>query len=501
MSELQAVRPAPREAGDRPGGISALARDAAIYGSVRVLLKSLAFVLVPIYARFLAPSEFGVLELVLATVAFVDVLITANMDGVLARFYFDREERAWRRQIITLYLLIETLYPALVVGAFILFSGVLSETIVGGPGYAALLVVALVDVFLTNIVDLPLILCRVRRKPVTFAAYSLARGGTQIVLTILLVVVFQLGVKGILVASLVATCLAFAITLREYVGDLTRRVEWSVAREMVAFAWPGIIGGLAFYGLNLVDRFVLRQFHGLEDNGLYGVAYRFSTLILVVVTAFRLGWTQWHYSWLRSGRHPEMVARGANYYFFTTGFLTVTLAAWILPVFHVLMPKEYWQATPAVAPLALAALSTGAYTIFVVGFNVTKRMRRVPMLTIVACALAVGLYYLLIPPFAFLGAAWATAIAFVFLAGLVHVFSQRLYPVPYEWPRIALAAGGAFALVLAALAVDEFLDVAPSLPVRAALTLAYPTALLALGFFPARDLARARSLAARVLGR
>jgi O-antigen/teichoic acid export membrane protein len=480
---------------ERPQGVGALARDALIYGSTRVLVKSLAFILVPIYAHFLAPADFGVLELVLATIAFVDVLITANMDGVLARFYFDREnDTAWRRQIITLYLAIEAAYPALVVGGFIAFADPLSDTIVGASGYASLFVIALATVYLSNIVDLPMVLCRVRRKPVTFAVYSLTRGLVQVVVTVLLVVVWELGVKGILIASLVAVCVAFAVTLREWIRDLTRRVDWRVGQEMVSFAWPGIIGGLAFFGLTLVDRFFVTHYHGLADNGLYGAAYRYSQIVLVAVMAFRLGWTQWHYSWLHSGRHEELVARGANYYFFATGLLAVALTAWILPIFHVLMPERYWAATPALAPLALAAMATGGYTIFAVGFNVTKRMRWVPPITVTAAAVAVGLYFLLVPPFSFLGAAWATATAFVVLCALVVSISQRFYPVPWDWLRIGLAVGLAAGLALVSLAVDEWMRFDLSLPVRLAITVAYPLALVALGFFPPADLAKMRAL-------
>ena len=111
------------------------------------LLKSLAFLLVPLYAHFLAPAEFGRLELVLATVAIVDVLITAGMDGVFARFYFDRDEPEWRRRVITLYLLIESVYPAFVVFPLVLLSARFSDGIFGTEQYAAFFVIALCDVY------------------------------------------------------------------------------------------------------------------------------------------------------------------------------------------------------------------------------------------------------------------------------------------------------------------------------------------------------------------
>ena len=186
-------------------GIGALASDAAFYGGVRALLKSLAFLLVPLYAHFLVPGEFGRLELVLATVALVDVLITAGMDGVFARFYFDRDDPQWRRQAITLYLVIESVYPALDrLPARHPLRAALSDRVFGVETYAAFFAIALVDIYLTNIVDLPMNLTRLRRERRRFAAYSLTRGLTQILMSVLLVAVWQLGVKGILIASLSA---------------------------------------------------------------------------------------------------------------------------------------------------------------------------------------------------------------------------------------------------------------------------------------------------------
>jgi O-antigen/teichoic acid export membrane protein len=505
MSRLDAEETVLEEEQDEasgPGlGIGALAGDAAIYGAARVILKSLAFLLVPVYAHFLSPHDFGVLELVLATVLLVDVFITANVDGVFMRFYFDRTDEAWRRQIITLYLIIETVYPAFLIGGLIIFSESLSTWVLGTAAFASYFVIALVDRFLTNIVDLPMILCRARRKPVTFTAYSLIRGVTQVVLTVLLLAVWHYGVKGVLVASLVSACVATVITAREYVHDVTRRIDWSVGREMISFAWPGIISGVAYYAINLVDRFFVKHYHGLADTGLYGVAFRYSQVVLIVVLAFRMGWPQWHYSWLHSGRHPQMLARGGNFYFFAIGLPVVLVSAWILPVFHVLMPEQYWDATPAVAPLALAAMLTGAYSVFAVGINVMKRMRLIAPIALFGAATAVGLNFLLIPPWSFVGAAWATVGAYGVVAVSVLVLSTRIYHVPWDARRILMAVGLMTGLALLCLAIDAWVPFAASLPLRLVVTLLYPGLLLALGFFVPEDLerawARARALAPR----
>ena len=106
-----------------------------------------------------------------------------------------------------------------------LFSGQLADRVFGHRHLRALFIIALVDLYLTNIVDLPMIsagsggsrdvrglLAGARRNPGPFS--------------VLLVAVWQLGVKGILIASLVRVCVAFVVTLREYVRDLVRRIDW-----------------------------------------------------------------------------------------------------------------------------------------------------------------------------------------------------------------------------------------------------------------------------------
>ena len=59
--------------------------------------------------------------------------------------------------------------------------------------------------------------------------------------------------------------------------------------------------------------------------------------------------------------------------------------------------------------------------------------------------------------------------------------------MPWEWRRIGLAVGLTLGLALASLAVDARVPFNASLPVRVAITLAYPAALLLGGFLTASE--------------
>ncbi|HSC93301.1 MAG TPA: hypothetical protein VLB86_16730, partial [Gaiellaceae bacterium] len=87
------------------------------------------------------------------------------------------------------------------------------------------------------------------------------------------------------------------------------------------------------------------------------------------------------------------------------------------------------------------------------------------------------------------GAAAATVAAYSLLFVGMAWWGQRVYPVPYQWRRVATALAAGAALVVAGKALDVPLAVA------ALLAAAYPLALLPLGFYLPGERARLRTLA------
>ncbi|MGB7589558.1 MAG: polysaccharide biosynthesis C-terminal domain-containing protein [Solirubrobacterales bacterium] len=87
----------------------------------------------------------------------------------------------------------------------------------------------------------------------------------------------------------------------------------------------------------------------------------------------------------------------------------------------------------------------------------------------------------LVPPLGIVGAGIALVLSYLVVLALMYMFTQRLFPVPYEWLRLARIV-----LVSAALVgLGEWLLPTAGLGgfvARTALWLAYPAALLVSGF-------------------
>ena len=92
------------------------------------------------------------------------------------------------------------------------------------------------------------------------------------------------------------------------------------------------------------------------------------------------------------------------------------------------------------------------------------------------------------PRFGSLGAAWANAAAYGVMASTAFVLSQRVYPIPLEWGRLArIGVAGTIAYV-AAWALPAMPPLAGGLVARIVVDGGVSRCLAALGFLDAREL-------------
>jgi O-antigen/teichoic acid export membrane protein len=151
------------------------------------------------------------------------------------------------------------------------------------------------------------------------------------------------------------------------------------------------------------------------------------------------------------------------------------------------------------------------YFIFWVGANVAKKNRMIPLITLIASAVNVGLNFVLVPVYGMWAAAWTTTLGFAILATLVFFVSQHWYPVPFEWRRLLklLLATGIALLGVAGVDRGTGLSVtmatgelfAATAASTAVAVLLFALTLRLTGFFTAGERAKLAAAGRRLTGR
>jgi len=492
-------------------GYSLLLKDSVIYGGGRMLQKFLTALMLPLFTAFLTKSDYGIVGMVVTVTTFLDVFVTLGFDVAFTRFYFDDKEERHRRKIISHVFYVDFFYPAILLGLLIAFMPQISSLIMGGGGYAIYFDIGVATLFFTNLSDLPFTLLRLEHRPWTFTSYTIARVLIQVPMAVVFLAVFHWGPAGYLGANLITAIILNLAALPIYLPKLRFVWDRELMRSMLAFAIPAMFTAVSFFFLKLSDRFFLQHYQGLAVVGLYTVANSLSQPLYIVGMAFRMAWPQWHYAKLNEPElHKHMVSRSSTYFMAVNAALLVLVGVYLPVVIHVLLADDFWSIGPTTFVLTLSVALYNLYFIFWIGANVAKKNRLIPVITLVASAVNIGLNFLLVPVYGMYAAAWTTTIGFGILAVLVFFISNRYYPIPYEWRRLitlgaaaALTLGAAWAIGLAAgVSVHEPLAdlILGELAMTPAL-LVFPLILWATRFFTPRERAKLSAFTRRVTGR
>jgi O-antigen/teichoic acid export membrane protein len=243
---------------------------------------------------------------------------------------------------------------------------------------------------------------------------------------------------------------------------------------------------LSLYLLNFVDRIIIVRSAGLAEAGLYSLAVKFAQGVNVLVRGFQLAWPPLAYS-IRDDDEARR-AYAAIVTWFVGGCAFVVTGMWLFSrwIARVLAAPEFFDSYEAVGLIATAVTLYALYMVLVVILGRTGRTEFNFPATIAALVANVALNLALVPPLGIVGAGIALVASYIVVVGLMYAFTQRLFPVPYEWGRLVRVVLVSAALVGAGEALLPGEGAAGFLG-RAALWAAFPLVLLASGFFNAEE--------------
>jgi len=204
-----------------------------------------------------------------------------------------------------------------------------------------------------------------------------------------------------------------------------------------------------------------------------------------------MAWPAFAYSISDEGEARRTYAYVLTYLTVVTGWMALALTLLSPWLVDLLAAPRFAASEEVVGPLAFATVSYGAYIVIAIGVGRARRTQFNWVVTGAAAVVNIALNFALIPAYGMIGAAIATVAAYTTMAVGMAWWSQRIYPVPYQWRRVATAALAAVAIA----SIGKGLDV--GLGPAIALAFAYPLVLAALGFTSPEERRRLGRLVAR----
>src|SRR4051794_34383878 len=421
-----------------------LATTGAAYTASSVLSKLIAVFLLPIYTHYLSPSDYGAAEVMLASVIAASIVVRLGIIEAILRFYYLPNERSPA--------VVATGFASLFWGATILslvllpIAGPISQALLGHED-AGLARLAILGLWAQTLYEYALTLLRLDERAKAYFGITIVNVLITIPFTVFLIVVEGERASGILLGTYATGAAVTVWMLWRERRRLALVPDRPLLRRMFRFGLPTMPAELSLYSLNFIDRIIIVRTVGLAEVGLYALAVKFAQAMQVLVRGLQLAWPPLAYS-IRDDDEARRVY-SAIFTWFAALLAFAASGLWLESrwIVRLLAAPDFFPSYQAVGLLATGIGLYGLYLAMVVILGRTGRTEFSFPAAIAAVATNVVLNLLLVPSQGIVGAGLALVGSYVIVLALMYVFTQRLFPVPYEWRRLALVVVSAAALV------------------------------------------------------
>ena len=501
LSTLRAVTEAAQPRRSLASQLRGLGRDSVIYGIGGLTSRFLAVLMLPLYTSYVSVGDYGRIELLMAVMAVGVVLIRGGANFGFIRWYFLDKAPEYRQRLIRTVFWAQMGYSTLALALCIIFASELAQLLgveyrtgAALQGSGTSLVIATAVLLWVNVNYAQMTnLFRAERRAVSFSIATLLNIGITVPLTVILVVVYHEGPLGIIVGNLSGTLIVFIALLAYRREQLGIQFDRKLLHSMNRFGFPLMASALAGWVLNFGDRLMLAKLlHGayaLNQLGQYSLGNKIGSAMVLLFTAFQVAWPAFAYSIEDERDAKRTYSYVLTYLMFIASWAAVglsLLAPWIV---RLLARKPgYWPASEAIPALAFSSVFFAGFIVVTIATGRSRRTQFNWIATSAGAGLNFGLNVWLIPAYGMLCAAYATLAGWALIMVLRTWNAQKVYPVAYQWRRVAvllLAAGGLTAIGK---------EMPHSLLLAIGLTLIYPLLLAAFGFYLPAERKRLRRL-------
>ncbi len=437
------------EGGGVRGALKKLTGESLVYGLGQVSGRAVNVLLVPVLTRMLTPDVFGVADLVQAYSMLVVLILVFGMDGALVRFFYGEPDRQARRRMVSTVLVFRVALSIVGAAALVALAGALSSSVFGSPSYRKYVLIGAATIPFTLLVLFENDVLRCTFQPAKFIALNVLQTLVTAGLSVWWVVHERIGVAGVLYGKLFGDLVTALVGLVFIRHSFTRRLDLAVLGRMLRFGAPLVPAAFAYSIVNSADRWFLRRAHGLADVGVYAIALKFLTVVMMGVSAFSLAFFPFAHARAHDPEAPRLYARVLALYVAAASLAALAVGLFAPEVLTVVVAKDYRAAAGPALLLTFAAVAYGAYYIACLGIQLALKTPVLTGTAALAAVVALVADALLAGPYGAMGVAAGTLLGNVVVAVSTYAVSQSVYPLPYRGKRLLALFAFAVALALA----------------------------------------------------
>lgn len=401
------------------------AKAGGLYLFGNIFDKAIAFITVPIFTRMLSTSDYGYTTTYLSWVNILTVIITLSLGNSIRSGVVDFKDK--KDEYLSSVFALGTLSAVVITGLLSIASIIAGKAL---PLQIVLLCCA--DAYAISILGTIKWRYMMEMKYVRRTLLQSVPNIIIIALSVLLISNMEneryLG--RIYANTIVSFILAIVYLFVYFLHGKTfyNKEYWKYA---LTFSLPLIFHSLSNVILSQADRTMITWLKNSSETGIYGLAYQFGMLPLVITTTLENVWIPWFTRKLEQN-DKKSINEMVKPYVTVVSIICMGVILVAPEVLKFMTTPDYYSAVYIIAPVVLANFFMFLASVSIDLEYYMKETKTIATNTVVAAIINIVLNYIFIPKYGAVAAAYTT-VASYFVSFVMHyIFTKKIDPEMFE---------------------------------------------------------------------
>jgi len=413
--------------------MSSFVKNSSVYVFSSIISAAIPFMLLPVFTRYLTPNEYGQIAMFSLLTTALAAVVGLSVIGAANRRFFDED--------VTKLQLARFNGNCFIILLFSMSLALLILTVVDQwlTNYLGIpltwLYLAVLSVFMNFILRMRLGQWQIRGKAKAYAILQISNAFIVLVFSLLLVVLYHIGpigrVYGIVITSILVGFIAyFTLSKDELIVFKYNSVDIKNALSFGVPLIPHVLGGFLLLS---IDRLLINKELGLQMTGIYMVAINLGSALNLIFNSINKAYTPWLFAELNKNDEIKKMIIVKNTYLYFVFLIVMSLLSFFIapPLLKLIVGEKFHQAADVLPIIVTGQVFIGMYSIVTSYIFYIKKTKYLSYVTISSGGINIALLLLLIPEYGLYGAAFATLIANVCQFLCTWLISAKLYKMPW----------------------------------------------------------------------
>ncbi|MBR1881855.1 MAG: polysaccharide biosynthesis C-terminal domain-containing protein, partial [Muribaculaceae bacterium] len=251
------------------------------------------------------------------------------------------------------------------------------------------------------------------------------------VMSVVLVGWLRLGILGVFWANIASRLLSMVILelkTHSIVGHLNFRMPTNgLGKQILRYSLPLIPTAVCWWATSNSNRYFIKEYCGLDANGLYAMASKFAGIILTLSIIFYQTWQETAIVQYHSKDRDRFFSNIFNNYIYVLALLLIGYTFIVKICSGWLVGETYQAGIKYIYPLGAATVLYALTAFFELGYQCSKETGRALPSVVLTASVCLLLNFTLIPTFGIDGAIASSIIAYLTLITYRWIETKKRY--------------------------------------------------------------------------